>query len=158
MFWKRKKYQPSGSLNAIAWRKLLSNPMAKYSFLGIFIFVFFAISGYLLTPDSSPYANQQILEISNQKPGFKVQMIEFRRNEIIESKNMLSKMLFGQRNKYQEIPIDSFHYNNQYVVYNLFDDKVDTLKINIADILFPLGGKPVFNKEKQIISYSNISN
>lgn len=157
MFWKRKKYQPSGSLNAIAWRKLLRNPLANYSFLVIFIFVFFAISGYLVTPDSSPYANKQILEIGNQKPGFKVQMIKFKRNENIENKNFISKMLFGQRDQYQEIPIESYAYENQLVTYTLFGDLQDTLKMNIADVLFSLKGKPVFNANQNSIDFTDIS-
>lgn len=156
MFFKRKKYKPSGSLSAIAWRKLLANPLANYSILVIFIFVFFALGGYLLTPDSSPYANKQILEIGNHKPGFSVQMIEVCRNEIVENKNIISKMLFGQRSQYREIPINDYHFKDELVVYQLYGDKEDSLKVNIADALFPIMGKTSFNKKNSKINYTHI--
>jgi len=157
MFFKRKKYQPSGSLSAIAWRKLLSNPLANYSILVIFIFVFFAIGGYLLTPDSSPYANKQILEISNQKPGFSVLMMKVCRNEIVENKNVFSKMLFGQRSQFREIPIINYSFNDEFVIYQLYGDKDDSLKINITDVLFPIKGKTFFDKKGQIVKYTDIN-
>mgnify|MGYP001156644280 CR=1 FL=1 len=156
MFFKRKKYQPSGSLSSIAWRKLLVNPLANYSILVIFIFVFFAIGGYLLTPDSSPYANKQILEISNQKPGFSVLMIEVCRNETVESKNIISKMLSGQRSQYREIPINNYHFNDEFVVYQLYGNKDDSLKLNIADVLFPIKGKTYFDKKSEIVKYTSV--
>lgn len=157
MIFKRKKYLPSGSLTAIAWRKLLANPLANYSILVIFVFVFFAIGGYLLTPDSSPYANKQILEISNQKPGFSVQMIEVCRNEIVENKNVFSRMLFGQRSQFREIPIIDYSFNDEFVIYQLYGDKNDSLRINIADVLFPIKGKIFFDKKSQIVKYTDVS-
>ena len=43
--------------------------------------ILISILGYLITPDSSPYANDQHLEIAAKKPGFQVTMISIRKNE-----------------------------------------------------------------------------
>jgi peptide/nickel transport system permease protein len=156
MFFKRKKYIPSGSLTAIAMRKLSHNPLAVYSISVIFIFVFFAAGGYLLTPDSSPFSNQQILEIGNKKPGFRVKMIKIRRNELIKKKSFFRKMIGGQRNQYSEIPVSDYYFNGQYLYYNIYgsSENDEYQYVNLADAVFSIKGGS--NYENDILSFETL--
>lgn len=143
MFFKKKKYTPSGSLSAMAWHKLKRNPLAYIPMLVIGIFVFFAIAGYLITPDETPYCNKQILEINNQRPGFKVEILKIRRNENIEQKNIFSRMLFGQRSSYDEIPVSEVKLEDAKVYYHIFGESVQGAmhEINLANVLFAIEGQ-----------------
>lgn len=53
----------------IAWKKFRRNPTAMFG-LGYFILcLFVAFFGYVLSPDRSPHANRQILELAKKPPG-----------------------------------------------------------------------------------------
>jgi peptide/nickel transport system permease protein len=51
--------------------KTIENKLALAGFIFILICLFIAIPGYLITPDSTPMANDMHLEIVKKKPGFK---------------------------------------------------------------------------------------
>jgi len=57
------------SLDRMAWQRFRRNPLSVASLVIIGLFVIVAILGYLITPDSTPYCNQQYLELANLKPG-----------------------------------------------------------------------------------------
>lgn len=150
MFFSKKKYSPSGSLSALAWQKLKRNPLAYIPMFVIGIFIFFAISGYLITTDKTPFSNKQILEINNLRPWSKVELIKIRRNENIDNKSFLTKMFFGQRSSYNEIPVSRCSLNNSKVVYNIFGESADdgSHEIDLADALYPIEGKPTISDNK----------
>ena len=56
------------SLNTLVWRRFKKDKMAMASLLVILLFTFVAMLGYTITPDSTPYCNQQYLELAVQKP------------------------------------------------------------------------------------------
>ncbi len=58
----------SSSLDKMAWERLRKNKLAMTSLVVIAIFVMIAILGYLVTPDHTPYCNQQYLELATMKP------------------------------------------------------------------------------------------
>jgi peptide/nickel transport system permease protein len=156
MFIKKKKYTPSGSLSALAWHKLKRNPLAYIPLILIGIFIFFALSGYLFTPDQTPFSNKQTLEINNQHPGFSVEILRIRRNENIEQKNIFSRMLFGQRSSFNEIPVSEVKVKEEKVFYRIFGEgkEGEMHNTNLADALFSIEGKPVVNENK--ISFTTL--
>ena len=146
---KKKKYIPSGSLSAMAWHKLKQNPIAYIPALIILVFVFIAILGYLIIPDQTPYSNKQLLELNNQAPGLKVQIIRFRRNEIIKERSIFMKMLHGQRSKFNEYPISEYKIVSGKVLFVVFGDREENIQsLSLADALFPI---------ENVISTSNES-
>lgn len=147
MFFRKKKYVPSGSLSAIAWQKLKHNPLAYVPMIVIGIFVLFAIAGYLITPDETPFCNKQILEINNQRPRTQVQVLKIKRNENIDHKNLFSKMLFGQRSSYDEIPISSYALDGGKIVYNIFGESSEegSHEVDLANALYAIEGKPMIS-------------
>jgi peptide/nickel transport system permease protein len=104
----KKQYVPSGSLSKLAVHKLLHNRVAVVSMAFIIILIIVAILGYLITPDSTPYANQQYLELNTKKPGFSVAMLKYCKTESEPSANVFKKMLFGLASSYQFMPIHQY--------------------------------------------------
>jgi ABC-type dipeptide/oligopeptide/nickel transport system permease subunit len=111
-FFKKKTEYTPASLSRDAWRKLIHNKLALAAIIYIFLSLLVAILGYLIIPDSSPMANQQYLELSARKPGFKVQMLKIPRNDSQGPVNVFRKMIYGEKPEYQLIPIESFSYEN----------------------------------------------
>ena len=120
MFYRKKKYIFSGSLSSIAWRKFLKNKLSLTAFLTIILITIIAILGYLITPDSTPFSNEQHLELTTKKPGFRIQMLNISRPDIGEHPNIIHKMLYGERNNYTSIPIYIYHYEKNELVYETY--------------------------------------
>jgi len=59
------------SLDRMAWRRFRRNPLSVASLVVIGLFALVALLGYLITPDPTPYCNQQYLELATRKPGSK---------------------------------------------------------------------------------------
>jgi peptide/nickel transport system permease protein len=57
-------------------KKIAKNKLGLAGLLLISILVVVSFSGYLITPDSTPDANDIHLEIALQRPGFSVQMMQ----------------------------------------------------------------------------------
>lgn len=108
----------------------------------ILLFLVVAVLGYLLTPDNTPYVNDQLLSIAAKPPMFKVKMVLVRKNQAIEKHSFIHTMLFGKENMYTQIPIDSFRIEGDYLVLNQYssgiDDEPFPLKYHLADVVFPV--------------------
>ena len=48
-----------GSFSALFWKRFKRNKMAMTSIIVIVLFAIVALLGYLITPDHTPYCNQQ---------------------------------------------------------------------------------------------------
>jgi len=81
----------------------------------ILVVALLGILGYLITPDSTPYANNQHLELATKKPGFSVVTAQYQLNREIESPGFFTKMLFGAPLKFDEIPIHSYRLTNDSI-------------------------------------------
>lgn len=80
-----------------------------------------AILGYLITPDHSPYCNHQQLEIAIRNPGFTVKMLQVKQPQKVPECNVFHKMLFGQPDRYQTIPIERYREVGDSVYVHLLD-------------------------------------
>lgn len=90
--------------------------------LGIIVLTFLiALLGYAITPDSTPYANTQILEISTQKPGFQVEILLVNKKDKPAEKGFFYKMLFGQQSAYREIPLNNYQFRNDSILTESFN-------------------------------------
>jgi peptide/nickel transport system permease protein len=150
MIFKKKKYIPSGSLSQLAWKKFLKNKLGVVSLIVILFACIIAILGYLITPDHTPYANTQILEINRQKPGFNVEMLLVKKNEFPAETNIFKEMLFGKKNDNSFIPVSNFRFKEDKIEVKLFDTDSTGLTQDffLADVLFPIDKTPVFDSGK----------
>jgi peptide/nickel transport system permease protein len=120
MLFKKKQYVGSQSLSAHAWRKFRKNILAFSALILIILVAFIAILGYLVTPDSSPMANDQHLEIARQKPGFKVEMLKMKRAAEARHGNFLKTMIYGKVPAYRFLPISGWNLKNDTLYYKEF--------------------------------------
>lgn len=114
------EFERAVSLHEIAWKKFKANRQGMAGLIFVAFMVVIAILGYLMTPDHSPYCNHQQLEIALQKPGFSVLMLEKKPEQQVEKRGIIKKMLFGQPDFYNTIPIDEYRINADSVQAKLF--------------------------------------
>src|SRR5688500_16345107 len=95
----------------------MRNKPAVIGLFFILLSVFIALLGYQITPDFTADANDQILQITNKAPGFTVKMLKLAKNKNVEYGNFFEKMLFGQENPYEMIPVNSYHFEGNEIIY-----------------------------------------
>jgi peptide/nickel transport system permease protein len=132
----------SYSLTSHAWKRFKKNKPAIWGMYFIGLSVLVAILGYLITPDSTPNANNQILELSVKPPGFKVQMLLVKENQDIQKKSLFERMLFGQPSYYRYIPIYNYGFQGPNIVYESYTGNTPNngpvVKYNMADVVYAL--------------------
>ena len=107
------------------------------------------LAGYLITPDNSPNANQQHLEIAAKKPGFRVAMLKVRKNEAIPVRSWPGRMLFGQRSLYSYFPYSWVNFRGDSLIMGEYGeegtDPAAMRKFHLVDLVYPLdpGNKAV---------------
>ena len=90
----------------LAWKKYKKNPTALFGLAYFFLCLILAVFGYLLSPDSTPYANRQILELAKKPPGTSAWMLKLPQ-ETVEESGFLSRMFFGGKENFRPLAIES---------------------------------------------------
>jgi peptide/nickel transport system permease protein len=129
----------SQSPGMITWMRFRRNSIGMVALAIIIFAILVSILGYLITPDSTPYSNTQILEISTQKPGFSVDILLVQKDEILPKANFLNKMLFGAKSNFTSIPVSSYGLQGDSLLAILFDpDGIgEPTKLTLPEIIFP---------------------
>ena len=146
LFFQGKKNYKAQSLSAIAWRKFYKNKQGMFLLVFFSVIAIVAMLGYLITPDSSPYANEQILEIRLMKPMSKVSFFEIEKKHLVEKRNSIQKMLYGQPSMYTSIPMESYYLSNDSIVVKLLNESppYNIVKYNLSDITYRIENKTYF--------------
>lgn len=164
MFSKKKDNIYSRSLSYYAWQKLKKNKLAVFGMVVIGLSMLVAILGYVIMPDSSSDANDQMLELSIKPPGFKVKMLQIRKNDESHKVNFFRKMLFGVQKDYRSIPIYNYRFEDGNLIYEEYTganpNNGTEVIVNVADVVYAIDyNKPViYNKEKGSISFYEFGN
>ncbi len=107
----KKRGNPSGSLDRMAWRRFRRNPLSVASLVVIGLFIVVAILGYLITPDHTPYCNQQYLELATLKPGSKATFLCLDETPSTDTKQSILRILAkGKPLPYTAIPISDYRW------------------------------------------------
>lgn len=95
------------SLDRLMWRRFRRNPLAVISLAVIGLFALVAVLGYLITPDPTPYCNQQYLELATLKPGSRATFLctEPENSTFKIQNSAFSRMLRGEPLPYTATPI-----------------------------------------------------
>ena len=91
------------SLDRMVWHRFCRNPLSVASLVVIGLFAVVAILGYLITPDPTPYCNQQYLELATLKPGSKATFLC-----VGDTVPLRRNMIKGTALPYTAIPIVSY--------------------------------------------------
>ncbi len=79
-----------------------------------------AIFCYTFIPDRTPFSNRMNLLISNQSPGFTVEMLKVTAREVFDDTGKLEALVNGLPDKYDYVPLDSFYIKNGRLFYAEF--------------------------------------
>lgn len=94
-------------------KKIAQNKLGLAGFVFIAILLVFSLLGYLITPDSSPKANDIHLEIALQKPGFKSQFLKQDCNANT-STLWFKKLLYGEELACNYIPVADIRFPDSF--------------------------------------------
>jgi len=132
----------SHSLSYFAWQRFKKNKLAMFGLVIITLCMLVAFLGYAISPDSTPDANGQLLELSKKPPGFQVQMLQNRKNENSHRVNFFYKMLFGEVSDYRSIPFSSYRFEGDEIIVIEYTGDSDRsgkeYRFNVADIVYAL--------------------
>ncbi|MEO6904477.1 MAG: ABC transporter permease [Bacteroidia bacterium] len=135
-----KNNNSSNSLSYYAWQRIKKNKLAMFGLIIIVLCMIVALLGYAITPDSSPDANTQLLEIAKKRPGFNVKMLQVRKNGFSHKTNFFNKMLFGEISDYTPIPILDYRFEADKIIVKAYTEKnksaAEEMDFNIADIVY----------------------
>lgn len=100
-------YESGSSPGKDAWIKFKTDRLSIISLWFIVLSSVVCTLGYLITPDPTPLANRQNLDIACQKPGFQTPVIYVKSDPAPDRKSLLHRMLYGSENAYTLIPVSS---------------------------------------------------
>lgn len=140
----------SESLSVQTWHRFKRNKLAMFGLLLIIVATSISILGFLITPDSSPYANDQKPELHIKKPGFKAQMLLAKKNELSHKSNWFNKMIFGEVSDYSQIPAYTYSFKGFDIVVEEYtgNEPNNGIKIayNMADVVYDVNNNyPIKN-------------
>jgi peptide/nickel transport system permease protein len=124
-----------------AWKRMKKNKPAMVSLSVIILAAILAIIGPAIAPDRSPNANDQILEIANMRPGFKIQVLKLRKDRQERDVNSVQGFLKGRENPYTMVPITGYKINGDKITVQLFKGVGATgeaATYSLVDVLYPL--------------------
>ena len=98
-------------------KKIAKNRLGLAGFIFITLLMVVSFLGYLITPDSTPQANDIHLEIALQPPGFKVQMMQQPLEEKVESVGYVGWILNGKPLKYSRVPVSAAALPDSFAVF-----------------------------------------
>ena len=116
----------SFSFSQNAWRRLKKNKGAMFGLLIIFVSILTGIFAYFIATDSTPNADRQIVEIQAKKPGYKIDFIKVKKEKDIFHTNFFKRLLYGEEDAFNLIPINSYQQAGDSVIIQKFiDDGVE---------------------------------
>ncbi len=144
----------SYSLTYYAWQRLKKNKLAMFGLIVIGLCMIMAILGFAITPDSTPDANDQLLELSKKPPGFEVKMLQTRKNELTHEVNFFYKMIYGEISDFRSIPFSDYHYDGNDIVVREYtgDEKRQgtDIRYNLADAVYAIDyNTPIVNNVEE---------
>ena len=116
----------NASLNRLAWQKLRQNKVALSSLIFIALCVFMGAFAVVLSPDSSPMANEMHIELATKKPFTKVIFLEIQKEEQ-NSTPFLEGLFYGKKSVLKRIPIDAFTATKNGVSYFPFQSEIEKI-------------------------------
>jgi peptide/nickel transport system permease protein len=105
LFRKKRTEEKAFSLSAQTWKRFKKEKMGMLSLLFLVLVFLMAVLGYLITPDKTPYCNDQNLEIALQPPGFSVYFFNSPKEPPARKVGVFKKMMFGQPALYNSVPV-----------------------------------------------------
>lgn len=140
-----------------SWRRFKKNKLAILSLFFVGFAMLVSFLGYLITPDSTPFANDQHLEFTTQPPGFSVNMLRVMKNSHIEQKSFYQRMIWGEEKPYRPIPYYSHKFKKDSIIIEKYTglpgNDGRSIKFHLADVAYAIkkAGQEISKQEEQIV-------
>ncbi|MCB0409653.1 MAG: ABC transporter permease [Flavobacteriales bacterium] len=132
----------SKSLTYHAWQRMKKNKLALFGIGIIFLATLVALSGPLVRPDSTPKANDQILEVTTKKPGFTVDLLRIKKNEKASDVSFWKKLTYGSESDFKTIPIYDYSFDGSNIIIEKYTgneiNNGQIQKYNLADVVYAI--------------------
>ena len=135
-FKKKPKEYRATSLSELTWQRFKKEKEGMISLGFILLVIIIAVLGYLITPDHSPHCNHQQLEIALHSPGFSTQLLQVETGLDIPKAGPLRRMLTGQPDRYQTIPISEYEVRGDTLRARLLEQS-DWVTYTLAELADP---------------------
>ena len=126
----------------VVWQRFRRIPTAMVGLVWIVAAALLAVFGYLIIPDSTPYANHQQLELATHPPGTRMERIKVTRNQPYEAPGILRRIFFGKPLAYNTIPVQRWWFEDEQLHYETYPGQEGfpglESHVSIADVLFAL--------------------
>jgi len=93
------------SLSALTWQRFKKEKIGVVALIFLCVVILAAVLGYWITPDKTPYCNDQHLEIALHSPGFTAYFLNMEKEPPVKKVGFFYKMLYGQPARYESIPV-----------------------------------------------------
>lgn len=147
-----------------AWQRFRRNTPAMFGLFVIALACLVAILGYLITPDKTPYANDQKPELHIMRPGFSVRLLKVIKNQEMEPTNFLSTMLFGRNDPFAAYTVFDYKFAGPDVIAEEYTGNTPNAGaksgFNLADVVYALDTRhPVqYDSIKQVLTFYELNN
>lgn len=150
------------SPNQKAYRRFKKNKPAIFGFFIIILSIFIALFGYLLAPDHTPDANDQILQIATKEAGFSVKTLGTRKNQELPANGFLNRLWAGSPNPNTLIPIQNYRFEGANIIVEEYtgnpDDKIEK-SVPLASVAYSLSvDDPSVAVSGNQVSFKDINN
>ena len=106
----------ANSLNILAWKKLRKDKLSFSALIFIFSCVLLGVFAVVLSPDSSPMANEMHIELATQKPLTEILFLEIPKEDV-KHVSFITGLFIGTPSKVNRIPIDKYTSIDNGVTY-----------------------------------------
>jgi peptide/nickel transport system permease protein len=119
----------------------MKNKPAVLALLVIMGAIAIAVLGANIRKDNTLMANEMLLPIAAQKPGFKVSMLKVSKGKIIEPAGFFKQLFFGGvENPDKLIPISNYRIQGDEIIYTEYggdkDNPLPEMKLKLAQVAF----------------------
>ncbi|MBE0646729.1 MAG: ABC transporter permease [Bacteroidales bacterium] len=105
MLFRKTTYISSASLSSLAWKRFRKDKLGFGSLIFIGVVLLIALLGYLITPDPTPFVNDQCLEMGLKKPGYTATFILVPKEPPVKRSHLLHRMIWGQKSRCDAYPV-----------------------------------------------------
>lgn len=119
------------------FKKVLKDPLGAGGMFIILLAFFVAVFAYLLIPDYTPNANQMNLAIAGKKPGFTVQVLRLKKEQI-KDPTWIEHVLGGKELPYSELAVAKVEEAGNVIKYTEYTGSGDGIEKTInREALYP---------------------
>lgn len=98
----------------------MQNTVGVVALIFILLVALAALFSYHISPDPTPGANRQMLEIASLSPGTGIQVLRIQRGQP-DSTGFFGRFIHGRRDHFESVPLRSWRFDQDKLCYEVFD-------------------------------------